>query len=400
MKKPKEARSPKKLKVVHINFSDLGGGAEEFARSISARQNNVLLVKTKQTSDSHVKEISKGKLNWFVKILDKLTWKLGFKRSFRAVLGIQDQFHFSYSQIRKERAYRNADIVHLHNIHGEFFDFTAVRKIRKEKPIVWTSHDMWLMTGGEGFIFDGMTREDRMNSYPLRRPLIDTRKYNLNTKKKLLNNNLDKMVLVSPSTYHEKRLRNAYPLIPIQMIHYGIDLTVFYPRDERNDSIAQVLIFSSKSIYKRSEEVVRSLSNVRKMFHLHVIGTPIPKIAKHQTNHDFIIGRKELAELFRRMDVGIFSSNEETFGLLPAEVAACGTKVLLNSALNVFHEHKELYNAELFEDENDLTHKVSESIDHLESTRQWGDRSAELIKINLSRKKTFERYSSLYQQLL
>jgi glycosyltransferase involved in cell wall biosynthesis len=374
-----------KLKVLHINFSDLGGGAEEFARSISAHQGNVLMVKIKRTDDTQVKEIPKGWSGRIFTFLDKITWKAGFKRSFRSVLGIQDEFHSSYNHLRKLKCYKEADLIHLHNIHGEFFDIKSLAYFGKAKPLVWTSHDMWLLTGGEGFVFDGMTHKERLNSYPLRNPLFDRRKHYIGVKKILLEQKIRDIRIIAPSVYHEERLQKCYPKLSVNMVSYGIDMNTFYPSGESKSDLANILVFSSQSIYKRSAEVIRSIRKVGQPFHLHVIGDPIEEIAEKQTNHGFIQDRKEIAELFQKIDIAAFASNEETFGLLPAEVAACGAKIFLNDSLKVFHEHEQLYEAKLFSSEADLSIKISTAINNLQTTREEGLRSAEFLRKRFDR---------------
>ena len=40
------------------------------------------------------------------------------------------------------------DIIHLHNIHGYYFDLNILRCFEKDKiPIVWTLRDTWVVTG-------------------------------------------------------------------------------------------------------------------------------------------------------------------------------------------------------------------------------------------------------------
>jgi glycosyltransferase involved in cell wall biosynthesis len=45
------------------------------------------------------------------------------------------------------KVYKNADLVHLQIIHDGTLDFKSVSRILKEKPVVWTWHDPWILTG-------------------------------------------------------------------------------------------------------------------------------------------------------------------------------------------------------------------------------------------------------------
>jgi glycosyltransferase involved in cell wall biosynthesis len=45
------------------------------------------------------------------------------------------------------REARNADVIHLHNLHGYYLDWDRVLKAISDRPVVWTWHDMWGATG-------------------------------------------------------------------------------------------------------------------------------------------------------------------------------------------------------------------------------------------------------------
>lgn len=42
---------------------------------------------------------------------------------------------------------READVINLHNIHGNYFAYPILPKLTHLKPVVWTLHDMWSFTG-------------------------------------------------------------------------------------------------------------------------------------------------------------------------------------------------------------------------------------------------------------
>jgi glycosyltransferase involved in cell wall biosynthesis len=49
---------------------------------------------------------------------------------------------------------READILHLHNLHGYYLDYCKLLHAWKDRPVVWTLHDMWSLTGRCGFSFE------------------------------------------------------------------------------------------------------------------------------------------------------------------------------------------------------------------------------------------------------
>lgn len=390
------------MKVLHINQSDAGGGAENFASDLVGRQPDaILLVKNKHTSSDRVKEIPVSTFDKALNIFNKVLWKLGVHKHLRDIFGISDELHSSYKMISRTSLFREADIIHLHNIHGEFFDLRAVEKISKVKPIVWTLHDMWLMTGGEGSVFEGMTEKQRQNSYPFKNPVIDTRKYYKKLKADLLVRCKKNLTLVAPSLDHKNRIAQQFPSAKVEFILNGIDTHRFNTTGRTRSKIPAVIIFNSTSFIKNTPEVIRALVQTTSLFQLHVIGSPLQdeRLTNVPINHGYVQDRDSLARLFKQMDIGVFSSRAETFGLLPAEVAACGSLVFLNGSLAVFHEHRDRYGAVLFDDETDLALKIDEAIANIENTREKGLASAKAIENHLNLSITLTQYERLYQKM-
>jgi glycosyltransferase involved in cell wall biosynthesis len=50
--------------------------------------------------------------------------------------------------------FSEADVIHLHNLHGRYFDYRVLRRWSRSHPVVWTLHDMWAFTGHCAYSFD------------------------------------------------------------------------------------------------------------------------------------------------------------------------------------------------------------------------------------------------------
>ena len=144
------------MKVLHISFSDGGGGAARAAYRIhrcilKSGIASEMLVLEKQTDDLSVK---KYRPNLFERIIKKFQRRLDFK--IRQKFNTKNQVLHSFGKI----GYKNiihainnsdADIVNLHWVCG----MVSIRQISEiKKPIVWTLHDMWPFCGGEHYNFD------------------------------------------------------------------------------------------------------------------------------------------------------------------------------------------------------------------------------------------------------
>ena len=383
------------MRILHINHSDRGGGAEEFALSLCNQQPNaVLLVGKKHTELPFVQELPEKSRAKLFRFLDKVLWKLGLRITFRNLFGFPDHWHGTFKILRQLKAYRKADVVHLHNLHGQFFDLEAIGRIAAEKPVVWTSHDAWLLTGGEGAI---LPEPDHIKkAYPYQKGFIDARPFYLQLKKKLLQNS--RITVIAPSLSHFAALKHIHPEAIVHSIYNGIDLKYFYPDPERpTNSPPRILVFYTSSPYKDSETVMEAVTKVQTKIEIHTIGRTINQPGFDIVQHGHITNREQLSNLFRSIDIAVFSSKAETFGLLPAELAACGAKVFLNASLPVFHEHKELYNAALYDGMDDLVLKLKTAITDRFETRRDGLASAEAVKLKLDRKKRVGEYEALYE---
>lgn len=103
-----------RLKILQINTTDLGGGAEAMAmmihRSLLAKGHDArFLVAVKKKDEEGVIRMEKDVL----------------------------------AQIRG----LSPDVVHVHNLHGTGLSLTSLSVLADQVPILWTLHDEWLLSG-------------------------------------------------------------------------------------------------------------------------------------------------------------------------------------------------------------------------------------------------------------
>lgn len=143
------------MKVVHINKSDLTGGAAVAASRIVAalRQRNVdasMLVAEKKSKHAWVTSIirsRKDNARLMFYFLQDIVAFLPYEKNKRG------RFAFSLSRkgfdLSNHPLIRDADIIHLHWFNQGFLSLKGLQTlINTGKPIVWTLHDMWSFTGG------------------------------------------------------------------------------------------------------------------------------------------------------------------------------------------------------------------------------------------------------------
>ena len=105
--------STRNLKILLINSTDIGGGAEKIAYTIheqllSFGHDSRLLVEVKKSDSDCVTEIT----NW-----------------------------------QQQVSEFDPDVIHIHNLHGTSIDLKAFAEISARIPVLFTAHDSWLATG-------------------------------------------------------------------------------------------------------------------------------------------------------------------------------------------------------------------------------------------------------------
>lgn len=139
---------------------------------------------------------------------------------------------------------KNADIIHLHNLHGNFFSFSILPKLSKVAPLVWTLHDTWALTGHCSYTYDcerwqsGCGRCPNLGEYP--KISLDTTAMLWRKKHQSYRNS--RITLAAPSEWLS-RMAQSSPLFEgceVRCIPYGIDLQEFRPGGqlEARDALA------------------------------------------------------------------------------------------------------------------------------------------------------------------
>ena len=75
------------------------------------------------------------------------THYLGLPQRFRDWRAGRECFAYPASAVLMASAARDFDLVHAHNLHGDYFDLAALARASRALPVIITLHDEWLMTG-------------------------------------------------------------------------------------------------------------------------------------------------------------------------------------------------------------------------------------------------------------
>lgn len=322
------------IKPLFINRSEFGGGAEQFTRDLVAHTPEAHWI----VEDGHAADMATPlPPTWRTRlsgIADKALRKTTRFRGVHQLSGWLDSGHQTLKRLQKTSAYPSANLIHLNNIHGGWFDLSALEAIDSEKPVVWTLHDMWCMTGGEAYVFDdtgyqrGEWNTPHFANYPLNAPLFDRRKYYL-AQKKARYPHLGQTVFVPVSDWLADCLRKSFvwhEKMRITVIKNGVDTDRFQPtHPQRESGKKKVLFFNNPSPFKGADIGLEVLSAVGDRAEILVVGEPPSTLPSSDYRGKHVSSRDALRALYNEADLLLFPSKAENMPLTVLEAMSCGT---------------------------------------------------------------------------
>lgn len=239
------------------------------------------------------------------------------------------------------------DIVHLHNLHGYYINYEILfRALKKRnKPVVWTLHDCWAMTGHcTHYVMVGCEQwKTGCKTCPLLReyPVCYTRgdvKGNY-LRKQAAFTSLSNLTIVTPSEWLAKLTEQSFlGKNPIRMIHNGINTTIFCSREsdfrEKYGLLGKKIVLGVASVWsnkKGLDDFYRLAQRLSEQYQLVLVGLTKEQL---QMLPDNILGvqRTEnairLAEIYSTADAFANPTYADTFPTVNLEAQACGTPVI------------------------------------------------------------------------
>ena len=233
------------------------------------------------------------------------------------------------------------DLIQLHCVHGYYMNYKLLFEYLNTTniPVVWTFHDCWAFTGHCAHFVTAGCEKWRTGCFdcPLKgdypKSLIDRSRRNYELKKSLFAGN-DNLHIVSVSDWLADLTRESFLKDKdIHVIHNGVDLNVFYPKEVEKSNRVRILGVSGvwnkdKGLYDFYK--LRDLLD-KVQFEIVLIG-----LTKEQLKDlpDGIIGIErtnsvsELAEYYSSADVFVNPTYADSFPTVNMEALACGTPVI------------------------------------------------------------------------
>lgn len=357
--------------ILQINTRDQRGGAERVVwnlfRAYQARgRRSWLVVGKKYSRDPQVWEMANAPYatkRWsrtWLRLSEALS-PLRSHREWRGIATLQAQLHLiAQPDARRQRqqgyedfAYPGTkqlltqlpaypDLIHCHNLHGDYFDLTALPWLSQQRPVLLHLHDMWHFTGHCVQPID-CTRWQRgcgACPYLATYPAVAKDNTAANWQRKQAIYAASHLYVVTVSQWLLAQVQQSMlPSVRRYVIHNGIDLTVFKPGDREAarqalglPPTARIILFSVYSTFADLTTLQNALSRIQGE-ELLFIGVGQQAAAGQWgqgqvMNPGYIRTPIEMADYYRAADLYLQVTQADSFPTTILEALACGTPVI------------------------------------------------------------------------
>lgn len=329
------------MKLAEINMVDYGSTGKIMLQIAQCARENSCEVRT--FSKKWKKQTAPSKDHFYF----GTTLENGLHVLLYRLIGFQGLFsYFGTKQlVRKLNEFR-PDVVHLHNLHDSCICLPVLFRYLKKSnvKVVWTLHDCWPMTG-QCYYFTMAKCEEWKNGCKRCPQLtaklpVDCSAFMWKHKRAWFSDIKD-MTIVTPSQWLADIVKQSYlGGYPVQVIHNGIDLSVFHPtpsnfREKYGIAQNKFLILGVAfgwGVRKGLDcfvELSQKLDSAK--YQIVLVGTdesvdkqlPSNIISIHRTHNQM-----ELAEIYTAADLFVNPTREDNFPTTNIESLACGTPVV------------------------------------------------------------------------
>ena len=331
------------MKILHINAFYNHGGATLLMDILAKNIEKTAYVKNSFIFGYAPKIVKEN----FYCVKEQERYLFG-QRKLRRILMEQhfmDLYHPSESYFLIKYVHEiSPDIIHLHNIHGGYFQTNLLPKLAKIAPVVWTFHDMFPISGHCAYSFEcekwktGCGNCERLDIYPAIKK--DRTKFLWKYKNKIFNS--ANFTIVTPSLWLKKCVEQSFlKNKDIRLIYNGIDLENFTKtnKSEARKELGlpenkKIILFSAdggvKNPFKGGEFVFAAfekLKNRNDILFLNIGGKSKQKSENWQ-DFGYVNNSKTMAKLYSAADIYFFPTLADNCPLTAIESLACGLPVV------------------------------------------------------------------------
>lgn len=368
------------MKILQVNTYDVGGGAEKIAQTLHSAyragdHQAWMVVKRRRGNAENVVALDSGLIAnpyvrfWF-RAGSSLRSKEGKLRGAHRLGALLEDIGSLGSMIRRQRGIETGhpasryllshvpidpDIIHLHNLHGDYFDLSILPELSRNSPVALTLHDAWTFTGHCACTLECQRWKSGCGECP-----------HLDTPPAVVRDNTHRNWLTKLGIYQQSRLYVAAPsqwmtdmvsqsilsnaAADVRLIRNGVDLSVFRPAEKAlprtNIGVqkeALVLLFVAASAKSNPFKDYDMLRTALSMLGSRQLSKPVVAIALGDTAPTEQIGSIELrhvpfssdpsmvAQYYQAADVCLHPAKTDNFPTVVIEALACGVPVVATS---------------------------------------------------------------------
>ena len=246
----------------------------------------------------------------------------------------------------------NPDLIHLHNLHTNYFDLRTLPRLSEIAPVALTMHDTWLLSGSCAYArcCEGWKSGCGICPDEMMPPVIDRPATKDNWKVKNEIYRKTRLYVAAPSQWLLDQVRDSMlmqSVVESRVIHNGRDLTDFQPGDRvaarRKLGLpenASVLLFVAVHVrsnpWKDWTTVRKSAESLaRRMPEEPILFLGLGEKAREERlgktriqTKPYLSDPKEVALHYQAADLFLHAAKADTFPNAVIESLACGTPVV------------------------------------------------------------------------
>ena len=270
--------------------------------------------------------------------IPRLKWRLG-----------REDFDFPGSRQLLDLIPGRPDILHLHNLHGGYFDLRSLPNYSARVPVAVTPHDEWMMTGHCAYSLDCL----RWRTGCGQCPYLDTppslgrdgTRANWRRKRRIYRNS--RVHVATPSDWLKERFEQSMVgAVSVRSIPNGVDQTFFRPGDKQAARRAlgicpseQVLLYVACYARTNRYKDYATIENAIRMLGQRP-GPPVLCLCVGEQGESLHFGRvriecrghcegaQHLAPYYQAADVFVHAARADTFPTTILEAMSCGVPVV------------------------------------------------------------------------
>jgi len=427
--------------ILQVNTRDCEGGAARIAWNLFKEYErkglkSYLAVGYKQSSDPGVIHIpdNKNKISQIIPLVVKCFRLpqhfgniLAHPTKIDTIIRGYEDFNFpgTWDLLDLIPSFR-PDIIHCHNLHGNYFDLRALPSLGEQVPLVLTLHDAWLISGHCAHSFSCEKWQTGCGNCPdlAITPAIkrDATASNWRRKKEIFKEM--QIYIASPSQWLADKIKKSIlkPAIKeLKIIPNGVNLDIFHPlpkEDARRDlglpQDKKIILFTARGIKKNRfkdyttmrlaiEYVAQEYSEKNLLFL--ALGEKSASERIGDARIQFIpyqFDPKKVARFYQAADIYIHAAHIDTFPNTILEALACGTPVIASSVGGIPEQVDDAETGFLTlpGDAESMAEKILLLIDDDNLCRVMGKKGSDTVREKFDLKLQANEYLSWYEKIL